>query len=152
MSGVRGACASAPRGVWMLDATFWLEARWPTRGEPRFDDGKRVASKWRPEVMSLPRKHPLAQKPAQDSPDKHEAGFGGLSARKRTSDSLKPSGAHLATRARFASNVVRSPMGDGEAAIASFSCSKSCLSKAVSRPLVGRLMRFLGTYTNPHIE
>ena len=56
----------------------------------------------------------LAQKPAQDSPDRPEAGGGGLSARKRASDSLKPSGAHLATKARYAPVGDRAGIGLGE--------------------------------------
>ena len=55
----------------------------------------------------------VAQKPGQDSPDRREAG-GGLSARKRASDSLKPSGAHLATKARYAPVGDRAGIGLGE--------------------------------------
>ena len=37
--------ASAPRGVGVLGTTYSWKASGPTVGEPRFDDGKRVASK-----------------------------------------------------------------------------------------------------------
>jgi hypothetical protein len=67
----------------------------------------------------------LAQEPAQDSPDRPEAGVVGAYLRKRASDSLKPSGTHLATKAR-----VCDPVGDAIE-----------LSKAVSRPSASRLMR-----------
>ena len=48
----------------------------------------------------------IAQKRVRICPTGVRLVVGGLSAQKRTSDSLKPSGAHLATKARFA------PIGD----------------------------------------
>jgi hypothetical protein len=92
----------------MLGTTLQiLEAQWaPIVGERRFDDGNEGCVEVAARVMSLPRQPPLAQKPAQDSSDRREAGVGGLSARKRASDSLKPSVGHLAAKPRYA------PIGD----------------------------------------
>jgi hypothetical protein len=61
------------------------------------------------------------------------------------SDSLKPSGAHLATKARFAPIGDRTRIrlwGTGHCLL---HCSMSSLSKAVSRPLGGAAHEVLGT-------
>jgi hypothetical protein len=62
-----------------------------TVGEPRFDDEKRVASS----------PAPLGPKTGSGFARQTGGWWWGLSAPKRASDSLKPSGAHLATKARL---------------------------------------------------
>ena len=75
--GCKKLGASAPRPIQDVQHHRGRSASpVPDYGRTALDDEKRVASKWRPEVMSLPRKRPLAQKPAQDSPDRPEAGGG----------------------------------------------------------------------------
>ena len=81
------------------------QVRWPTMGEPRSMTGRGLRRSDGPRCCRFLASAPLAQKPAQDSPDQREASGGPIRA-ERASDSLKPSAAHLATKARYA------PVGD----------------------------------------
>jgi hypothetical protein len=94
--------------VWVLNVAMFLGGPCPVARllvNRASMTGRRLRRSDGPRCCRFLASAPLAQKRVRIRPTDVRL-VGGLSARKRASDSLKPSGAHLATKARYV------PVGD----------------------------------------